>query len=48
LVKNGDKTNCHIGTNNEHLIGFDYLIPDHTLGAVTKPDSHINYIMGNK
>lgn len=39
LVKNGYKTNCHLGIENENLIGYKYLIRDHTLGM--PPDSHL-------
>lgn len=40
LVRNGNKTNCHLGTFNEHLYGREYLIPDHTMGN-SVPNSHI-------
>lgn len=42
------KTNTLIRTPNEHLFGKDYLIPDHKLVLKGKPDSHINFIMGDK
>ena len=40
LVRNGDKTNTHLGTPNEHLLGVDYLAKNHTLENMP-PDSHI-------
>jgi hypothetical protein len=44
LVMNGMKTNCHLGTENEHLLGTEYLIPNHTLIIGARPDSHLNHI----
>jgi len=44
LVKNGIKTNCHLGTSNEHLIGAEYLSPLHTFTADMIPDSHLKRI----
>jgi hypothetical protein len=41
LVRNGNKTNCHLGTSNEHLIGSEYLSPTHTFTADMMPDSHL-------
>jgi len=41
LVKNGTKTNCHLGTANEHLLGAEYLSPTHTFTADMMPDSHL-------
>lgn len=39
LVRNGTKTNCHLFTSNEHLLGAEYLAPYNTLNM--PPDSHI-------
>lgn len=39
LVKNGVKTNCHLFTSNEHLLGTEYLASYNTLNM--PPDSHI-------
>ncbi len=44
LVMNGTKTNCHLGTTNEHLLGREYLLPNHTLILGARPDSHLNHI----
>jgi len=41
LVKNGTKTNCHLFTENEHLIGAEMLAPYHTFSELEKPDSHL-------
>jgi hypothetical protein len=39
LVRNLNKTNCHLGTVNEHLIGFDYANNEAYKNAI--PDSHL-------
>lgn len=44
LTKNGLKTNCHLGTPNENLIGSNYLIEGHTMIKSQPPDSHLNHI----
>jgi len=44
LVMNGTKTNCHLGTYNEHLLGSEYLSPSHTFTADMMPDSHLKRI----
>ncbi len=44
LTRNGLKTNCHLGTHNEGLLGHEYLMPNHTLILGAKPDSHLNHI----
>lgn len=41
LVKNGRKTNCHLGTSNEHLIGSEMLLANHTFSELERPDSHL-------
>jgi hypothetical protein len=41
LVKNGTKTNCHLHTPNEHLLGAEYLALNHTFSDMDRPDSHL-------
>jgi hypothetical protein len=39
LVKNGNKTNCHLGTKNENIIGYEFLSGKQNINE--PPDSHI-------
>jgi hypothetical protein len=40
LVMNNNKTNCHLGTPNEHLFGREWLAAHHTFTGKELPDSH--------
>jgi hypothetical protein len=41
LVMNANKTNCHLGTVNEHLLGREWLAHNNTFSANQLPDSHL-------
>lgn len=41
LVRNAQKTNCHLLTANEHLLGAEYLSKTHTFTPEMMPDSHL-------